>query len=110
MHISIVGAGYVGLVTAACLAHVGHDVICLDVDAARIEHLGEGVVIDDGLAGWLARRMGLPVEQLVIATNRNDVLHRVMTTSTYGRQPLAHTLSPSMDITVSPAPETSKTC
>jgi len=42
MHISIVGAGYVGLVTAACLAHVGHDVVCLDVDAARIERLHHG--------------------------------------------------------------------
>ncbi len=55
----------------------------------------------DIFAGYLARQMGLPVARLIIATNRNDVLHRVMTTSTYGRQPLAHTLSPSMDITVS---------
>jgi threonine synthase len=55
----------------------------------------------DIFAGYLAQRMGLPVERLIIATNRNDVLHRAMTTNTYGRQPLAHTLSPSMDITVS---------
>jgi threonine synthase len=55
----------------------------------------------DIFAGYLARQMGLPIERLIIATNRNDVLHRVMTSSTYGRQPLAHTLSPSMDITVS---------
>ena len=55
----------------------------------------------DIFAGYLASRMGLPVERLIIATNRNDVLHRVMTTSTYGRQQLSHTLSPSMDITVS---------
>jgi len=55
----------------------------------------------DIFAGYLAHRMGLPVARLIIATNSNDVLHRVMTTSTYGRQPLTHTLSPSMDITVS---------
>jgi threonine synthase len=55
----------------------------------------------DIFAGYLAQQMGLPVARLIIATNRNDVLHRVMTNSTYGRQPLAHTLSPSMDITVS---------
>lgn len=55
----------------------------------------------DIFAGYLARQMGLPIERLVIATNRNDVLHRVMTTSSYGRQSLSHTLSPSMDITVS---------
>ena len=55
----------------------------------------------DIFAGYLARQMGLPVERLIIATNRNDVLHRVMTNGAYGRQSLAHTLSPSMDITVS---------
>ena len=55
----------------------------------------------DIFAGYLAQQMGLPVESLIIATNRNDVLHRVMTSATYGRQSLAHTLSPSMDITVS---------
>ncbi|MDZ7782368.1 MAG: threonine synthase [Halioglobus sp.] len=55
----------------------------------------------DIFAGYLAVRMGLPVERLIIATNRNDVLHRVLTTGTYGRQSLSHTLSPSMDITVS---------
>jgi threonine synthase len=55
----------------------------------------------DIFAGYLARQMGLPVARLIIATNRNDVLHRVMTTATYGRQALEHTLSPSMDITVS---------
>ena len=55
----------------------------------------------DIFAGYLASKMGLPIERLIIATNRNDVLHRVLTTSTYHRQSLAHTLSPSMDITVS---------
>ena len=42
MHIAIVGAGYVGLVTAACLAHLGHDIVCLDVDAARVARLRAG--------------------------------------------------------------------
>ena len=55
----------------------------------------------DIFAGYLARQMGLPIEQLIIATNRNDVLHRVMTSGSYGRQTLEHSLSPSMDITVS---------
>lgn len=55
----------------------------------------------DIFAGYLARQMGLPIERLIIATNRNDVLHRAITSATYGRQSLAHTLSPSMDITVS---------
>jgi len=55
----------------------------------------------DIFAGYLARGMGLPVSQLVIATNRNDVLHRVLSSGLYDRQPLEPSLSPSMDITVS---------
>ncbi len=55
----------------------------------------------DIFAGYLARQMGLPVARLIIATNRNDVLHRAITHARYGRQPLEHSLSPSMDITVS---------
>ena len=55
----------------------------------------------DIFAGYLARQMGLPINQLVIATNKNDVLHRLLTTGSYTRQQLEKTLSPSMDITVS---------
>ena len=55
----------------------------------------------DIFAGYLARGMGLPVDRLVIATNRNDVLHRIMTTGVYARQALQPSLSPSMDISVS---------
>ena len=38
MKITMIGTGYVGLVTGACLAEVGNDVLCLDVDARKIEH------------------------------------------------------------------------
>ena len=55
----------------------------------------------DIYAGYLARMMGLPVSNLIIATNRNDVLHRMLTTGTYARQPIQVSLSPSMDISVS---------
>ena len=44
MHVSVIGAGYVGLVTAACLADVGNDVLCIDVDAAKIERLGRSEI------------------------------------------------------------------
>ena len=56
------GAGYVGLVTAACLAHLGHDVVCLDVDAARVARLRAGDLpvhepgLDELVAEGLARR------------------------------------------------------
>ena len=39
MHVSVIGAGYVGLVTAACLADVGNVVLCVDVDAEKVEKL-----------------------------------------------------------------------
>jgi threonine synthase len=55
----------------------------------------------DIFAGYLAKKMGLPIEKLVIATNKNDVLHRVLTEGVYSRLTLEPTLSPSMDITVS---------
>ena len=55
----------------------------------------------DIYAGWLAKRMGLPVQQLIIATNSNDILHRFMSHNLYQQQPLVHSLSPSMDIMVS---------
>ena len=42
--IGVVGVGYVGLVTGVCLAHLGHRVVCLDVDEARIEALRRGTV------------------------------------------------------------------
>ena len=44
MKISVFGTGYVGLVTGACLAEVGHDVICLDVDQHKIDQLNSGVL------------------------------------------------------------------
>ncbi len=55
----------------------------------------------DIYAGWLARNMGLPIEQLVIATNRNDILHRFMCQNRYEKHELIHSLSPSMDIMIS---------
>ncbi|MEE4362066.1 MAG: UDP-glucose/GDP-mannose dehydrogenase family protein [Pseudomonadales bacterium] len=52
MKISIYGTGYVGLVTGACLADVGHDVLCMDVDEAKIARLerGEMPIYEPGLA------------------------------------------------------------
>lgn len=55
----------------------------------------------DIFAGYLARGMGLPIDQLVIATNRNDVLHRLLSSGEYAKLTLEQSVSPSMDITVS---------
>ncbi len=55
----------------------------------------------DIFAGYVAKRMGLPVGRLVIATNQNDILHRTLETGTYARGEVAPSISPSMDIQVS---------
>ena len=55
----------------------------------------------DIFAGHLAKRMGLPIERLVVATNRNDILHRALSSGDYVTQGVAPTISPSMDIQVS---------
>jgi len=55
----------------------------------------------DIFAGYLAKRMGLPIDQLVIATNSNDILHRCISNNDHSRSELVHSLSPSMDIMVS---------
>lgn len=55
----------------------------------------------DIFAGYLAKQMGLPVEQLIIATNSNDILHRCIADNDYSLNPLEHSLSPSMDIMIS---------
>ena len=54
----------------------------------------------DAFAGRIARRMGLPIERLVVATNRNDILHRCLETGEHRSEAVAPTISPSMDIQV----------
>ena len=44
MKIAMVGSGYVGLVSGACFADFGHDVVCIDKDASKIERLREGIM------------------------------------------------------------------
>jgi len=54
----------------------------------------------DIFAGYVAYRMGLPIDKLVLATNENDILSRYFNTGTYCLGDVAPTLSPSMDIQV----------
>ncbi|MBQ2260777.1 MAG: threonine synthase [Loktanella sp.] len=55
----------------------------------------------DIFAGFIAKQMGLPIADLVVATNRNDILHRTLLTGAYTKEGVTPTISPSMDIQVS---------
>ncbi len=59
MKVTMIGTGYVGLVTGACLAEVGNDVLCLDIDPRKIEILNEGGVPihEPGLDAMIARNV-----------------------------------------------------
>jgi threonine synthase len=54
----------------------------------------------DIYAGYVAKKMGLPINKLIIATNNNDILKRVIHTGVYKPSKVQHTISPSMDIQV----------
>ena len=54
----------------------------------------------DVYAGYIAKQMGLPVSKFIVATNRNDILHRAISKGDYKSKKVEETLSPSMDIQV----------
>ena len=54
----------------------------------------------DVYAGYLAKKMGLPINKLIVATNQNDILHRAISKGSYEVENVSETLSPSMDIQV----------
>jgi UDPglucose 6-dehydrogenase len=70
--IGVVGTGYVGLVSAVCFAHLGHDVVCMDVDAAKIARLerGEVPIYEPGLEKLVADNHG----RLSFTTSYDDLL------------------------------------
>jgi threonine synthase len=52
----------------------------------------------DAYAGWVAHRMGLPIERIVVATNANDIVARALASGRYARSEVTPTSSPAMDI------------
>ncbi len=69
MKVCVVGIGYVGLVSAGCLAEAGNDVVCVDVDEKKIAALNEGMIpiYEPGLTEIVQRNKKLG--RLVFTTN-----------------------------------------
>ncbi|MEN6429368.1 MAG: UDP-glucose/GDP-mannose dehydrogenase family protein [Coriobacteriales bacterium] len=69
--VTVIGTGYVGLVTGVCLAHSGHDVICVDIDPAKIAMLASGTstIYEPGIEDLL--RQGIDRGNLRFATPEN---------------------------------------
>jgi UDPglucose 6-dehydrogenase len=88
MRVTIFGSGYVGLVTGACLADTGNDVICVDVDSKKIDALkrGEIPIHEPGLEGLI--RSNVAAERLRFTTDaREGVAHGVMQLIAVGTPP-----------------------
>ncbi len=60
MRISVIGTGYVGSVSAACFAELGHQVICVDIDESKIDMINAGIppIYEDGLSELLKKHAG----------------------------------------------------
>ncbi|TAH65960.1 MAG: UDP-glucose/GDP-mannose dehydrogenase family protein [Methanosarcina mazei] len=60
MKVSVIGSGYVGSVTAACFAEVGHEVICVDIDRKKTEQINAGIppIYEEGLGELLQKYAG----------------------------------------------------
>ncbi|MDP1804875.1 MAG: hypothetical protein Q8K72_06905, partial [Acidimicrobiales bacterium] len=78
--IAVVGTGYVGLTTGACLASLGHRVVCADIDTAKIERLrrGEVDILEPGLVELVVEGMAAGRLEFVVgareAISRPDEL------------------------------------
>lgn len=64
MNVSVIGTGYVGLVTSVCLAEKGHRVVCVDVDQAKVDQINHGIppIYERGLEELLLRHIGMRLE------------------------------------------------
>ena len=74
--IGVVGVGYVGLTTGACLAHIGHTVVCGDVDAKKIDRLrnGEIPIVEEGLAEIVSE--GISASRIEFVVGATEVAER----------------------------------
>jgi|TARA_B100001971_G_C18256340_1_gene582479 UDPglucose 6-dehydrogenase len=76
MNISIIGTGYVGLTAGICLAELGNDVICADIDKEKIDQLNKGIlpIYEPGLKDMLERNV--KEGRLLFTTNIKDTIQK----------------------------------
>ena len=80
MKLTIIGAGYVGLVTASCFSDIGHDVSCLDIDKKKINNLNKGImpIYENGLEKLVTRNLKLKklsfTSSYLEATSHSDII------------------------------------
>jgi len=104
MRISIIGTGYVGLVSGACLADIGHDVTCVDIDPSKVDMINRGrpTIHEHGLPEMLERNVGRRLRatsDLVTALEESEVtLVAVGTPAANGRIDLGYVLQAAREI------------
>ena len=77
MNITIIGSGYVGLVSGACFAEMGNKVTCVDIDPVKIEKLNQGLIpiFEPGLEPLVLKN--IKNENLFFTTQLNEALHNL---------------------------------
>lgn len=100
MNIAVVGTGYVGLVTGACLSHIGHDVFCVDKDSEKIKNLKCSVIpiYEPELAGVVNANIGVRLHftsNIITCSHKTDVFFIAVGTpqDEDGRADLSYVLS-----------------
>jgi len=75
MKISVIGSGYVGSVTAACFAEVGHEVVCVDIDKKKMDQINEGIppIYEEGLGELLQKHAG---KNLIATTDYESAIRK----------------------------------
>jgi threonine synthase len=86
---------------ARVMAQIVYYVVATDLLGGPVDVCVPSGNFGNVFAGWIARRMGAPIDQLVVASNANDILTRFFRSNDMSAAPVVPSLSPSMDIQVS---------